>query len=205
MDPDSVLLDAFEAMVEDALESLPDWVLRVVSEIAVFVEDEQEESERQRGVLLLGLYRGVPRTTHYGRAPGTLPDTITLYRIPILEVCARLEDVPDRVRKVLVHEVGHAMGLAEGEPLRAWAGPDRCGTTGRWCWMLFCTCSSERGPPVSVVAWITTTDSFTARRSARQRPRTPSTARTTPTPRCAGRSSPRPGRECSTSAPGRES
>ncbi len=115
MDPDSVPIDAFEALVEDALESLPDWVLRVVSEIAVFVEDEQEESERQPGVLLLGLYRGVPRTTHYGRAPGTLPDTITLYRIPILEVCARLEDVPDRVRKVLVHEVGHAMGLAEGE------------------------------------------------------------------------------------------
>jgi predicted Zn-dependent protease with MMP-like domain len=115
VDPDSVPLAAFEAMVVDALDSLPDWVQRVVSEIAVLVEDEQAASERRPGVLLLGLYRGIPRTTHYGRAPGTLPDTITLYRIPIVQVCARIEDVPDRVRTVLVHEVGHAMGMAEGE------------------------------------------------------------------------------------------
>ena len=46
-------------------------------------------------------------------ATGTLPDTITLYRIPIVEVCARPEDVPAKVRTVLVHEVGHAMGLGE--------------------------------------------------------------------------------------------
>jgi predicted Zn-dependent protease with MMP-like domain len=113
MDPADVPLEAFEAMVVDALDSLPDWVLPVVSEIAVLVEDEQAESERKPGTLLLGLYRGVPRTTHYGRAPGTLPDTITLYRVPIVRVCARIEDVPDRVRTVLVHEVGHAMGMSE--------------------------------------------------------------------------------------------
>jgi len=115
MDPEAVPLEAFEPMVVDALDSLPDWVVPVVAEIAVLVEDEQPVAERRPGVLLLGLYRGVPRTTHYGRAPGTLPDTITLYRIPIVEVCRRIEDVPARVRTVLVHEVGHAMGLSEGK------------------------------------------------------------------------------------------
>jgi predicted Zn-dependent protease with MMP-like domain len=115
MDPQAVPLEAFEAMVVDALDSLPDWVIHVVSEIAVLVDDEQAESERRPGVLLLGLYRGIPRTTHYGRAPGTLPDPITLYRVPIVEVCARVEDVPARVRTVLMHEVGHAMGMSEAE------------------------------------------------------------------------------------------
>ncbi len=110
-----VPLDAFEAMVVEALDSLPDWVIAAVKEIAVLVEDEQEESERRPGVLLLGLYRGVPQTTHYGRTPGTLPDTLTLYRLPIVEVCAQLEDVPERVRTVLLHEVGHAMGMSEAE------------------------------------------------------------------------------------------
>lgn len=115
MNPALVPLDAFEVMVVEALDSLPDWVIAVVNEIAVLVEDEQEESQRRPGVLLLGLYRGVPRTSHYGRTPGTLPDTITLYRIPIVGVCARLEDVHDRVRTVLLHEVGHALGMSEAE------------------------------------------------------------------------------------------
>ncbi len=108
-----VTRDAFEAMVVDALDSLPTWVQAVVSEIAVLVEDEQAESERRPGVLLLGLYRGIPRTSHYGRTPGTLPDTITLFRAPIVKACTTVEEVPARVRTVLVHEIGHAMGLSE--------------------------------------------------------------------------------------------
>ena len=57
----------------------------------------------------------MPRTSPYGRRPGALPDTITLYRIPILAVCRRPEKVAPRVRKVLVHEVGHALGIEEAE------------------------------------------------------------------------------------------
>lgn len=113
MDPALVTQDAFEAMVVDALDSLPTWVQAVVSDIAVLVEDKPAEPERRPGVLLLGLYRGIPRTSHYGRTPGTLPDTITLFRVPIIKVCANIEEVPGRVRTVLVHEVGHAMGLSE--------------------------------------------------------------------------------------------
>lgn len=105
-------------MVVDAMDSLPDWVIPIVAEIAVLVEDDQSPAEKRDGILLLGRYRGVPRTSHHGRSPGTLPDTITLYRVPILAVCERPEDVPVRVRRVLVHEVGHAMGIGEDE-LRA--------------------------------------------------------------------------------------
>lgn len=118
MRPDSVTADDFDTMVIDALDSLPSWVIPIVAEIAVIVQEDQEPAARSEGVLCLGLYRGVPRTSHYGRAPGTLPDTITLYRIPILAVCQRQEEVPQRVRKVLVHEVGHALGIGEAE-LRA--------------------------------------------------------------------------------------
>ena len=105
-------------MVVDAMDSLPDWVIPILAEIAVLVEEDQPPEEKRAGVLRLGLYRGVPRTSHYGRTPGTLPDTITLYRIPILAVCELPEDVAPRVRKVLVHEVGHALGIGEDE-LRA--------------------------------------------------------------------------------------
>jgi predicted Zn-dependent protease with MMP-like domain len=113
MDPALVSREAFEAMVVDALDALPDWTLPIVREIAVLVEDLPRDGEAPPNGLLLGLFRGVPRTSYGGHPAGMLPDTITLYRIPILLVCEHPDDVPGRVFKVLGHEVGHAMGLGE--------------------------------------------------------------------------------------------
>jgi predicted Zn-dependent protease with MMP-like domain len=113
MDPALVPREVFDSLVVDALDALPGWIIPIVAEIAVLVEDEQPAAEATPGVLCLGRYRGVPRTTGGGRVPGTLPDTITLYRIPILTVCREPADVPARVLKVVGHEVGHAMGLPE--------------------------------------------------------------------------------------------
>ncbi len=61
----------------------------------------------------------VSHTATGSRIPGSLPDLITLYRLPILAVCATREDVAPRVLKVLGHEVGHALGLSESQ-LRAY-------------------------------------------------------------------------------------
>jgi predicted Zn-dependent protease with MMP-like domain len=113
MDPRLMPSERFEPLVVDALDALPDWVLPVVAEIAVIVEDEQPAAEARPGVMLLGQYRGFSRTRYGGRPSGALPDTITLYRIPILLTAPRPEDVPGRVLKVLGHEVGHALGLSE--------------------------------------------------------------------------------------------
>lgn len=114
MHPDSVSVQDFESMVVDAMDSLPEFVAPMMREIAVLVEEEQPAAERKPGQLLLGVFRGIP-TTRGGRVPGTLPSTITLYRVPILAVCRRPEDVPPRVLKVLGHEVGHAVGLGEAQ------------------------------------------------------------------------------------------
>ena len=105
--------EVFEELVRDALDALPAWVSEIVAEIAVTVADEPAPGESPDGILLLGRYHGTPRTRHGGRVPGSLPDVITLYRLPILSVCPRPEDVGPKVLKVLGHEVGHAMGLEE--------------------------------------------------------------------------------------------
>ena len=119
MNPDEVPPDAFDELVRDALDQLPDEAAALVAHIAVVVREQPEPDEVKPGTLLLGLFRGIAHTRVGGRVPGSLPDVITLYRIPILTVCRNVDEVAPRVLKVLGHEVGHALGLSEGQ-LRAY-------------------------------------------------------------------------------------
>ena len=112
MDEALVPTEVFDQIVRDAIDMLPDWVLSIVAEMVVTVEDRPAQ-EMPPGHSLLGLYRGVPRTRYGGRPAGSLPDVITLYRRPILAMCSAPADVPERVLKVLGHEVGHSLGLSE--------------------------------------------------------------------------------------------
>ena len=60
---------------------------------------------------LLGLYQGFPldrRGFYYGNV---LPDKITLFQIPIESMCQTKEEVEEKVKEVVIHEVGHYFGL----------------------------------------------------------------------------------------------
>ena len=62
-------------------------------------------------------YRGTPLTERTGEGyAGSLPDTITIYRLPLVadfgDDPARLED---EIRVTVVHELGHHFGLDEDE------------------------------------------------------------------------------------------
>jgi len=119
VNPDDIGPDEFDDLVRDALDRLPDEAARLVAEIAVVVREEPEADQVRPGQLLLGTFRGIAHTTAGGRVPGSLPDVITLFRLPILAVCRTRDEVGPRVLKVLGHEVGHALGLSE-EQLRAY-------------------------------------------------------------------------------------
>jgi len=115
--------EEFEKLIEEGYEQLPQWVREKIKNVAVLVEDEPSDEDREAEGLgddetLLGLYKGIPlsaRGEEYGIGM-TLPDTITLYQIPIEE--AAEEDampVAQVIAETIWHEFAHHFGMDEHE------------------------------------------------------------------------------------------
>jgi predicted Zn-dependent protease with MMP-like domain len=115
--------EEFEKLVAVGYERLPEWVREKIKNVALLVEDAPSAEVRERERLennetLLGYYQGIPlsaRGEYYGVGM-TMPDTITLYRLPILEA-AMVDDKPvlDVVAETIWHEFAHHFGMDEHE------------------------------------------------------------------------------------------
>ena len=109
----------FERVVDRALAGLPGELREAMDNVAVLVDDEDDEDPD-----LYGLYRGTPLTERSNEGyAGSLPDTVTIYRRPLI---ADFGDDPirleDEIRVTVVHELGHHFGLDEDELERlGWA------------------------------------------------------------------------------------
>ena len=99
--------DRFEELVADALDGIPEGLGRLMENVAVLVDDRP----RQRG--LLGRYEGVPLTSRDAGYTMVPPDRITIYRLPICEICATEDEVVEQVRITVVHEVAHHFGIGD--------------------------------------------------------------------------------------------
>ena len=62
---------------------------------------------------LLGLYEGIPLTERDDYGGMVMPDRITIYRLPICQICSTPEDVVEQVRVTVVHEVAHHFGIED--------------------------------------------------------------------------------------------
>ncbi|HEY1037000.1 MAG TPA: metallopeptidase family protein [Candidatus Paceibacterota bacterium] len=110
--------EEFERIVHEELELVPEKWNDRLGNVAFLVEDEPDPEDRGDDVAgtLLGLYKGVPATERgdmYGLGM-TLPDTITLYRLPILQA-AEEDGIEPRIviRETLWHEIAHHFGFEE--------------------------------------------------------------------------------------------
>jgi len=93
----------FERLVDEALSSLPAELLPVLDNVAVQVLDCDEDEPG-----LLGLYEGVPHTERTGSEG---PDVVSVFRLPLCEMCDDLDDLRDEVRVTVIHELAHAAGI----------------------------------------------------------------------------------------------
>ena len=102
-------MEDFQDLVAQALDSLPNDISRLMSNVAVVVEDEPPA-----GLPLLGLYHGVPltrRTSGYAAVP---PDKITIYQDPLERHYGHdPERLRREIRRVVVHEIAHHFGISD--------------------------------------------------------------------------------------------
>jgi predicted Zn-dependent protease with MMP-like domain len=112
-------LEEFQVLVEEALDEFPVEFKSLIGNLAVVAEDIATPRDAARAgvrnpIHLLGLYTGVP-FTQWGRERGAhLPDVIKIYRLPILSVVGNSEEIREKVRKIVLHELGHRAGMGEG-------------------------------------------------------------------------------------------
>jgi len=95
----------FEEMVVTALDSLPEELGRLMTNVAVTVEHGPGPPG------LLGLYEGIPLTDRSTQYAGVLPDHITIYRQAICAICNSEQEVADEVRRTVIHEIAHHFGI----------------------------------------------------------------------------------------------
>ena len=100
-----VPLDRFEALVGEALDTIPAELARHIDNVAVFIED------RAGPPGLLGLYEGVPLTRREAYGGMVMPDRITIYRAAICRLCNSEAEVVEQVRRTVIHEVAHHFGI----------------------------------------------------------------------------------------------
>jgi predicted Zn-dependent protease with MMP-like domain len=111
----------FRRLVAEALDTLPGEIRVRMVNVTIVVEDDPTDDQiagagldPERDVLF-GLYEGSPlseRGHDFGMA---LPDRITLFYRPLVESCRGPAAVREEIRRTVVHEVAHFVGLDDDE------------------------------------------------------------------------------------------
>lgn len=107
----------FESLVEEGIAALPEWVKAKLVNVAFLIADEPSREQRiEHGLTadetLFGLYEGVPLSERGEEVP-LMPDTVTIFKKPILETYTREEDIRVCVHNTIWHEVAHYFGHGE--------------------------------------------------------------------------------------------
>jgi predicted Zn-dependent protease with MMP-like domain len=99
--------ERFEELVAEALDTVPSALARLIDNCVVLVEDDAPADDPT----LLGLYDGTPLTERDSSYTMAVPDRITIFRRPTLEMAETEEDVVAEVGVTVVHEIAHHFGI----------------------------------------------------------------------------------------------
>jgi len=81
--------------------------------VAVVVEDCHPTED------LLGLYEGIPLTERDDYGGLAMPDVISVYRLPLCQICTDEDQLVEEIAVTVVHEIAHHFGI-DDESLHSW-------------------------------------------------------------------------------------
>jgi predicted Zn-dependent protease with MMP-like domain len=111
----------FEKLILNALENLPEKFKKKIQNVEIVIEEQPSKevlraTKTEAPAILLGLYQGTPLPKRSSFSyTNVLPDKITLYRKSFESLFPNDEKLREKVREVLLHELGHYFGLSEKE------------------------------------------------------------------------------------------
>ena len=114
--------EEFEALVEKAIDNLPQEFKSKLENVDVVVEEwptrgQLGQARHIHPTQLLGLYQGVPQTRRGQGYALVLPDKISIFQRPIESQCRFDDEIEAKIEEVVRHEIAHHFGL-DDETLR---------------------------------------------------------------------------------------
>ena len=107
--------EQFEAIVDDAVMGLPDWVHEALHNIEILVTDAPDTFQDPEGEGLLGLYTGVPLPEREANYSGNLPDVIHIFRLPHLALDLPPDELREEIATTVLHEIAHYFGIDDDQ------------------------------------------------------------------------------------------
>lgn len=103
--------DQFIDLVASLMDELPDDLAKVLSNVAITVEDAPNDGNLN----VLALYRGTPLTDRGNFGAEAIPDNVVLYRESMLAHAHDEDQLKREVWNTLIREIGAHLGMTEAQ------------------------------------------------------------------------------------------
>jgi predicted Zn-dependent protease with MMP-like domain len=110
----------FKQIVKEGIAAIPEKFLKQLDNVAIVIEKRPTKTQEKKlhlrqGLVLFGLYEGVPQTRRGSGYSGVLPDKITIFQESIESVGRDEKDIKEIVKNTVWHEIAHHFGMDEKE------------------------------------------------------------------------------------------